>query len=180
MHIAIFIVTALISTGCAEKSSNVSSKEESFINAEVKKDEENTETQKAQKESGLSAQNEDSSTDVDVDLTLLSSTMVYAEVYNMMLNPDEYVGKTIKIKGPYYAEYWGDTQRYYHYVIISDATACCQSGIEFIWDDNSHIYPDEYPENDTEIEISGVFNSYEELGQKYYYLNVEDINECNE
>lgn len=171
-------MAALISTGCAEKNSTVSGKEESSINVEAKPDTESAETDKAEKETDLSINNEDNST--DVDLTILSSTMVYAEVYNMMLNPDEYVGKTIKIKGPYYAEYWDDTQKYYHYVIISDATACCQSGIEFIWDDNSHVYPDEYPENETEIEIRGVFSSYEELGQKYYYLNVEEINECNE
>lgn len=170
-------MTALISTGCAEKNSTVPTKEESSLNAN--QDAENAKTNKAQKEADLLTQNEASSTEVDVDLTVLSSTMVYAEVYNMMSNPEEYVGKTIKIKGQYYSEYWDDTQRYYHYVIISDATACCQSGIEFIWDDNYHVYPDEYPENDTEIEISGVFDSYEELGQKYYYLSVEDIDECN-
>ncbi|MEA5083579.1 MAG: hypothetical protein VB018_05420 [Lachnospiraceae bacterium] len=176
--IAIFSVVALISSGCGEKNSNESNKEGNAIEAEINQGEEKSENIKAEKEADLSTNNEDNST--DVDLTILSSTMVYAEVYNMMLNPDEYVGKTIKIKGPYYAEYWDDTQKYYHYVIISDATACCQSGIEFIWDDNSHVYPDEYPENETEIEIRGVFSSYEELGQKYYYLNVEDINECNE
>lgn len=170
-------MTALITTGCAGKN-NVTSKEESSIN--VNQDTENAENNNAPKEADLSVENGVSSADVDVDLTVLSSTMVYAEVYNMMSNPEEYVGKTIKIKGQYYSEYLDDTQKYYHYVIISDATACCQSGIEFIWDDNSHVYPDEYPENETEIEISGVFNSYEELGQKYYYLSIENIKECNE
>lgn len=173
----IFIVVALTCTGCGEKSSTLPEKEESSLNVEKTQ---NTETNKAEIEAEVPAQNEDSLADLDVDLTVLSSTMVYAEVYNMMLNPDEYVGKKIKIKGLYYAEYLEDTQKYYHYVIISDATACCQSGIEFIWGDNSHIYPDEYPENDTEIEICGVFNSYEEQGQKYYYLSVDDINKCNE
>ena len=28
----------------------------------------------------------------DVDLTVLSSTMVYSEVYNMMVSPDNYKG----------------------------------------------------------------------------------------
>lgn len=40
------------------------------------------------------------STDVvDVDLTRLSSTMVYSEVYNMMTVPGDYIGKTIKNDG---------------------------------------------------------------------------------
>jgi len=113
---------------------------------------------------------------VDIDLTVLSSTMVYSEVYNMMVNPDEYMGKTIKVIGPYYASQlvYG-TEKYYHFVVISDATACCQNGIEFIWNDNSHVYPDEYPENNTVIEVVGVFSSYEESGDTYYYLKTDGI-----
>ena len=34
---------------------------------------------------------------VDVDLTRLSSTMVYSEVYNMMNAPGDYIGKTINL-----------------------------------------------------------------------------------
>ena len=42
------------------------------------------------------------STDVvDVDLTRLSSTMVYSEVYNMMNAPGDYIGKTIKMTGQF-------------------------------------------------------------------------------
>jgi len=108
-------------------------------------------------------------------LTLLSSTMVYSEVYNMMVNPDNYLGKTIKIIGPYNAEYFEETGKYYHFIIISDATACCQNGIEFIWDDNSHTYPDDYPEDNTIIEVVGIFSSYEESGGTYYYLKTEAI-----
>ena len=37
--------------------------------------------------------------DIDVDLTVLSSTMVYSEVYNMMVSR-KIIGKTVKMKGP--------------------------------------------------------------------------------
>lgn len=37
--------------------------------------------------------------ELDVDLTTLSSTMVYSEVYNMMYEPDRYLGKRIKMNG---------------------------------------------------------------------------------
>ena len=36
---------------------------------------------------------------VDVDLTTLSSTMVYSEVFNMMMEPIAYEGQTIKMDG---------------------------------------------------------------------------------
>lgn len=111
---------------------------------------------------------------VDVDLTELSSTMVYAEVYNIMTKPDDYIGKTIKMSGPYYASYYDQTDQYYHYVIIEDAAACCQQGLEFIWN-GEHTYPDDYPEEPSKIDVIGMFGSYQELGQTYYYLAVDDI-----
>jgi hypothetical protein len=121
-------------------------------------------------EQGASAQ----AGDADVDLTALSSTMVYAEVYNMMTSPDDYIGKTIKMSGPYYASYYEETEQYYHYVVIEDATACCQQGLEFVWS-GEHSYPADYPDDNTRVEVTGVFDSYEELGTTYYHLVVDDI-----
>nr|MCR5716177.1 hypothetical protein [Lachnospiraceae bacterium] len=68
---------------------------------------------------------------VDVDLTTLSSTMVYSEVYNMMVSPDAYVGKTIRMSGLMSIFLDEATEKYYYACIIQDATACCAQGIEF-------------------------------------------------
>ena len=38
---------------------------------------------------------QDGTDGVDVDLTVLSSTMVYSEAYNMMYYPENYIGKTV-------------------------------------------------------------------------------------
>lgn len=110
---------------------------------------------------------------VDVDLTALSSTMVYAEVYNMMTEPESYIGKAIKIRGLYYATYYEPTKQYYHFVVIQDATACCAQGLEFIW--LEHVYPNDFPEDETEIEITGVWESYEEEGQTYYHIMTDAV-----
>jgi len=112
---------------------------------------------------------------IDVDLSKMSGTMAYAEVYNMMVYPEDYIGKKIRIRGPYYASYLEDTDMYYHYVIITDATACCESGIEVIWDNSDHVYPDEYPDNMTEVEATGIFNTYEENGYTYGYIAVDGL-----
>ena len=40
--------------------------------------------------------------------------------------------------------------------------ACCAQGLEFVWGDGSHKYPDEYPAEDTEIEVQGTFKTYKE------------------
>lgn len=111
---------------------------------------------------------------VDIDLTVLSSTMVYAEVYNIMTDPETYLGKTIKVRGPYYPDYDDQSGRCYHYIVIEDATACCAQGLEFIWIGN-HAYPGDYPAEGTRIEVTGVFGEYEEFGEIYYYLTVDGI-----
>ena len=48
---------------------------------------------------GDAAPRQSQGVDADVDLTQLSSTLVYAEVYNMASNPQSYVGKTVRMKG---------------------------------------------------------------------------------
>lgn len=130
---------------------------------------------KNQAAAGLVNTKAEESAKVDVDLTQLSSIMVYSEVYNIMANPDEYLGKTIKMEGPYYSYYWDSTDKYYHYIVVEDAAACCNQGIEFIWDDNRHQYPSEYPADNTPVEIVGIFGAYEEEGEVYYYLAANEL-----
>lgn len=117
---------------------------------------------------------EASEDEIDYDFTTMGSDMVYATVYQMMINPNEYVGKTVKMSGSYYANYFEPTDKYYHYVIIQDATACCEQGLEFVWDDGSHVYPDEYPKEETEVEVIGVFETYTEEGDDYLYCRLKD------
>lgn len=111
---------------------------------------------------------------VDVDLTSLSSTMVYAEVYNIMMNPNDYIGKTIKMRGPYVTSFYDQTGMNYHYVLIEDAAACCQQGMEFKLPED-FAFPQDYPEVNTEIEVAGVFGSYDEQDYTYYYLEAEGL-----
>jgi len=99
--------------------------------------------------------------EVDVDLTILSATMVYSEVYNIMLYPNEYVGKTIKMRGLYSVYYDESVDKYYHACIISDATACCAQGIEFELKDEGQ-YPDENAMGIEEICVIGRFDTYQE------------------
>ncbi len=109
-----------------------------------------------------------------VDLTQLSSTMVYAEVSNMMMTPEDYIGKTIKMNGLYYASHNPELDIYYHFVIIADATACCSQGLEFLLN-GEHTYPDDYPADKTPVEVTGVWGSYEEDGNTYYHIATDEI-----
>ncbi len=101
---------------------------------------------------------------VDVDLTTLSATMVYSEVSNMMINPDQYMGKTVKMQGIENVYHDTETGQDYYACVIADATACCSQGIEFEMADK--IYP---PEG-SEVTVMGVFDTYEENGYQYCTL----------
>ncbi|MBR1444291.1 MAG: hypothetical protein IJ583_12270, partial [Firmicutes bacterium] len=103
---------------------------------------------------------------IDIDLTAMSSTMVYSEVYNMMYEPDEYIGKTIKMNGTFKIYHDEDTGNNYFACIIQDATACCTQGIEFV-PTNKYLYPDDYPYEDEEITVTGVFDTYMEGEYKF-------------
>ena len=111
---------------------------------------------------------------VDYDLTQMSSDMVYATVYQMMVTPEECEGKTFRIEGDFYATYYDVTKKYYYYCIIQDATACCAQGLEFVWGDGSHIYPDDYPQENAEIIVDGTFETYREEGDQYLYCRLSD------
>lgn len=105
----------------------------------------------------------------DVDLTELSSTMVYAEVVNMIIDPEQYVGVMVKMQGQF-AMYENPDNGSRHYAcIIADATACCSQGIEFVLG-GDYIYPDDYPQKGDEITVQGRFEIYEENGNDYIHL----------
>ncbi|MGN0350634.1 MAG: hypothetical protein ACI4ES_03200 [Roseburia sp.] len=110
-----------------------------------------------------------SSNGVDVDLTELTSTMVYSEVYQMMIAPEDYLGKTVKMNGSFTVFENQETGQLYYACVILDATACCSQGIEFVLE-GDYTYPDDYPEENENITVTGIFNTYEENGYTYCQL----------
>lgn len=111
---------------------------------------------------------------VNLDLTELSSTLIYSEVYNMLITPDDYKGKIIKMKGQFNQYTDEETGETYNAVIIPDATACCQQGLEFELSDKTN--PNF--EQGAEITVVGTFDTYSEGELLYCYLkNAKIINE---
>lgn len=105
---------------------------------------------------------------VDLDLTKLSSTVVYSEVYNMLITPDDYKGKIIKMKGQFNQYTDEETGKIYNAVIIPDATACCQQGLEFELQNKTN--PNF--EQNTEITVVGTFDTYSD--GKFLYCHLKN------
>ena len=129
----------------------------------------NQSTEKASESVPATSKPAQSTDGIDVDLTKLSSTMVYSEVYNMLYTPDDYIGKTVKMKGAFAYYEDPETKEQYFACIIADAMACCSQGLDFI-PTEEYTYPDDYPELNAEITVTGTFEIYEKNGIKYCRL----------
>lgn len=113
-----------------------------------------------------------------VDLTALSSTMVYAEVFNMTTFPEDYVGKTVKMRGQFstgklYAQDGSDGSMVFA-CIIQDATSCCAQGIPFDLA-GSFSYPEDYPELGDQITVVGTFEKCTQDGLEFYRLSQAEM-----
>ncbi len=106
---------------------------------------------------------------VDLDMSGMSGTVVYAQIYNLLSDPAPWLGKILRIAG-YYSFFDNQEQGVvYHACIIPDATACCAQGIEFVWA-GEHNWPDDYPEEGVDITVTGRLEIYEENGYSYLHL----------
>lgn len=188
-YAALFLCILLI-TGCSNKKGNggkgvrITNSVDKVISNQINNENDKTDTTESEESLINTVPNEDTINSmedvqktkgkVDYDLTQMSSDMVYATVYQMMVAPKEYEGKTFRIDGNFYATYYEATKKYYFYCVIQDATACCAQGIEFVWEDGSHIYPDEYPKDNAEIVVEGTFETYMEDGDENLYCRLSD------
>ena len=107
---------------------------------------------------------------VDVNLSAMSPSLVYSEVLNIMTDPDNYCGKTIKMSGLFASILDGDDNNTYLACIIQDATACCAQGIEF-----QPFKPDLKNKDVGSLEgknitVVGTFDKYNVGGNTYYSL----------
>ena len=114
---------------------------------------------------------------IDVDLNNLNANVVYSQVFLMMTEPDKFIGKRIRMSGQFnvYAAEEGNPSGVteYYAIIIADAQACCQQGIEFVWP--GHTYPEGFPEVKSNDSVTGIFEVYEENGKKYCRLIADTV-----
>ena len=155
---------SLTATSQAESSLSETSQAESSLS-------ETSQAASVQDDSSVSAQ---ASGDV-VDLTKLNGTMMYSQVFDMMSNPQKYMGKRVVMRGQFsfYQPMDGDGKpipdRIYCSCVIADATACCSQGLEFDLA-NKPASLEDYPAAGDDIEVSGTFSTYDEGGFTYCRL----------
>lgn len=107
---------------------------------------------------------------VDIDFTTMNYNLVSAKLFNVLIESEKYLGKSMRFKGQYFYTEEESVGQKMHSVLIYDATACCQTGLQFELPEGK-----EYPEEKKEIEISGKFSYKEINSMDYYYVACDDL-----
>lgn len=111
-----------------------------------------------------------SSSSADIDLVKMNYNMVSARLFNMLLEGDKYLGKTIRFRGEYFVTNDSGLNEPLHSCLIYDATACCQTGLQFELPSGK-----EYPKEHEKIEIFGPLSYKEINGMDYFYVACTDV-----
>ncbi|MDR2071656.1 MAG: hypothetical protein LBP81_09610 [Treponema sp.] len=108
----------------------------------------------------------------------IKEKMFIAQTNDVYLNPEDYMGKTIKLEGlfkSYAVEAYGTSYCF----VIRYGPGCCgndgSAGFEVAWDGGS-VSENPYPEEDAWVEATGILKSYEEDGFPYLYLALSALN----
>lgn len=176
----ILFLSSLLLTSClannAHKGSRFNLISSLFENAERSESSQEESSLEPNKSSGtiaLSSLDYPKYETIDVDLTTMNATMVYSEVNNMLSEPSSYIGKIVKMSGPFVPFDSTDPNYCYPAIIIRDATACCASGIEFLLYGVPRCSKEGgngYPLYNEEATIVGRFETYLEGTDMYVHL----------
>lgn len=104
------------------------------------------------------------------DVVEITETLFVSQLNNIYLNPDEYIGETMKYEGMF-AQYHSDETDMTYYLVYRKSPGCCgtdgQAGFEVIWPEGSHKT---YPAENDWCEVVGTLASYDEDGQRYLHI----------
>ncbi len=111
----------------------------------------------------LFAKEPDGNKKYDIDISRMSGTMVYGQVYQMVMYPSKYLGKHIKMKGIFSSYYDEELKRRFYGCVIADALACCSQGLAFELA-KPRKYPEQYPAEGDAIVVEGDFDYEKDEG----------------
>ncbi|MDR3138738.1 MAG: hypothetical protein LBT95_03580 [Treponema sp.] len=113
--------------------------------------------------------------------------MFIAQVNDVYLNPEDYLGKTLKFEGIFQVQYYYGADPYYF--VIRYGPGCCgndgNAGFEILWDGAFLNEPAEagepvYPEEGEWVEAAGVLGTYEEDGYPYLCIALASLKVLDE
>ena len=110
-------------------------------------------------------------TDVEIDLSKMNADLAYAFIFQLVVEPEKYEGKTIRMTGTFETFYDNEPYGRHDYCIITDVLACCAQGLEFESAKIAGIEPGQ------KITVSGKLNLRDAVspdGMEYKTMRIAD------
>jgi uncharacterized membrane protein YcgQ (UPF0703/DUF1980 family) len=111
----------------------------------------------------------------DNDIVKITEKMFIAQVNDVYLNAEDYLGKTIKLEGIFKCEQFYEEDEAYCFV-IRYGPGCCgtdgNAGFEVKWD-KDRLQP--YPAVESWVEATGILKMEEEGDYQYLYLDLSSL-----
>ncbi len=105
------------------------------------------------------------------DLVEIGERLFIAQTNDIYLNPEDYLGKTVKYQGIFKTMDWEETGETYH-CVIRYGPGCCgydgEAGFEVDW-------AGDWPQEDDWCEVVGVLEIYEQSGMRYLRLALDSL-----
>ena len=106
------------------------------------------------------------------DIVEIKEKMFVAQTNDVYINPDEYLGRTIKLEGMFGLDTEMSPPLYY---VFRYGPGCCgydaNAGFEVVWKDEKTAYPNE---NDW-VEAAVVLENYDDDGEPYLRLALTSL-----
>lgn len=109
----------------------------------------------------------------------IKEKMFIAQTNDIYLNPDDYLGKTIKLEGLFKTSQYYEMEDPYCFV-IRYGPGCCgydgSAGFEIAWEADRAV---PYPAEDEWVEAVGTLSTYTEDDYPYLYLSLSQLRILN-
>ena len=95
--------------------------------------------------------------EVDLDLTVFSGNLLTDSIAAIREDPEAYAGRTVRIRGQYYAASAGtEVQR--SLIIVCSTSSCVEVGLRLAPAEGADLT---WPQINSEIELTGILETYE-------------------
>ena len=109
------------------------------------------------------------------DMVEIKEKTFIAQINDIYLNQDDYLGKTIKYEGMFTSYTWEEVGMTYYFV-YRQSPGCCgmdgQAGFEVLWPDGSNK---SYPNENDWCEVVGTLGIYEEDECSYLHIVLDSL-----
>lgn len=108
---------------------------------------------------------------VSLDFTKMNYNMASGVIFDMMVAPQKYKNKTMKIHGQFYTEVHSDKRIFA--ILIWDLTGCCPTGVTIV-PLSSMKFPSDFPKQDEYVTVTGTLEIFEIDGEEALCLVAEN------